>query len=306
MARCELEIKKYTPINKVQFAPDKVRMTQLVVEGRVFPHIQTLDFPLEPADPWSTVMRKAIGRIRKEGGFCGREFTELGIGDGRNVREAGESLRSVLGIDIEGWRLQAAGENLITGSVPLGVPVELWQADAVELLANLELTGRKRLSGWVVACLPQSPSGENSADTYDGLISLRDYRSQWDRFGLTLNAAMLDSLRRVANDELRALIILNDRVPAGIQEGMLSGTGWEVQRRFQTHEPIQQDPDTGVEWVVPIDDGQRFFELTVYGYTPISALEAEKRRLTSIASGRGRNSLNVYHHLTVREITPKL
>lgn len=298
----QIGIERYIPKNKIDFASDRVRLTTMEVEGSIFLHQETLDFPKD--DPWSKTTREVISQIRREGRFIGQSVTELGIGDGRNIREAGR-VGEVLGVDIERWRLGVASNNLIKGSDPLSVPVELWKADAVEFLQEFKQTGRERLSGWVIMCLPQSPSGENAADTYDGLATLSSYRSEWDKYGLSLNAATLDQLRQVASRDLRVLVTLNDRVPFEPKESMFSQTGWSIESQFQTQEPIQQDPDTGIEWVAAVDDGQRFYELTSKGHSPISAIEAERRRLVSLASGEGRDGLNVYHNLTIFELTSR-
>ncbi len=298
----EKGIEKYIPNNEISLTGCPVRQTEITVKGQVFPHLETVDFPYD--DPWSKFMRGVISQVREEGGFKGRSITEFGLGDGRNIREVGNDVQEVLGIEIEKWRLQTAGVNLVTGPARLNCPVELWRADAVEFLQKFRpVTGRNRLSGWVIMCLPQSPEGINVADKYDGSFTLNSYRRDWDLPGLTLNAAALDNLRVAADSSLRALIILSDRVPPEIRTKMIVETGWQVERQFQTPEPIQQDPDTGIHWVAQIDDGQRFHELVANRfYSPISAIEAERRRLASIASGRGREELNVHHYLTVYQL----
>lgn len=296
-------IERYIPNSEVRFPQHLAGGTTLEVDGLTFPHLQTLDFP--QTDPWSQVMRRVIAQVRQNGGFIGQTIAELGIGDGRNIREVGRDIRDVLGVDIEEWRLQIAGFNLVTGPVRLEMPVDFWWADAVELLQNLKVTGRERLSGWTIMCLPQSPEGLNVADRYDGLSTLASYRAEWDRFGLTLNAATLDSLRLVAASDLRTLIILSDRVPPEIRTRVIAETGWQIEKQFQTEEPVQQDPDTGIKWVSQIDDGRRFYELvSPQQYSPISAVEAERRRIASLTSGRGRDELNVYHHLSVYQLKP--
>lgn len=298
----ETGIERYIPNNKVELAQYPVGNNPIKVNGRVFPHLETLDFP-QP-DPWSITMRRALAQLREEGAFKGQPVAEFGIGDGRNIRELGEGISEVLGVEIERWRLQVAGVNLVAGPARLGIPVELWRADAVEFLQNFRtITGRDRISGWVIMCLPQSPEGLNTADKYDGSVTLNPYRNEWDKYGLTLNAATLGSLREVADSSLRVVIILSDRVTPEMRARMISQTGWQVERQFQTPQPIQQDPDTGTRWVSKVDDGQRFYESVASGqYSPISAIEAERRRLASLASGRGREGLNVYHHLSVYQL----
>lgn len=298
-------IERYIPNGEVDFPQGVVGSTTLEINGQAIPHFQTLDFPVP--DPWSLNKRRVLSIIRREGSFRGRSIVEIGIGDGRNEREVGDDIREVVGIDIELWRLQVAGVNLVTGPAKLHAPIELWKGDGVEWLQNLrQATGRERLSGWVIICLPQSPEGLNAADRYDGSLTLNSYRTDWDKYGLTLNAATLDSLRAVAAYDLRVSVTLSDRVPEEARTRMIRQTGWEAERPFSTPEPIQQDPDTGIQWVSRIDDGQRFYEFVATGqYSPISAIEAERRRLASLASGQGRDELNVYHHLYVYQLRPR-
>lgn len=295
------KIERYIPNIAEPLTGERVGQSAITINGQELPHQETLDFPL--SDPWSLNMRRIIAKVRESGGFIGQEVTELGVGDGRNLRELGNKAGKALGVDIEDWRLRVAGVNLVTGPAPLDTTVDLWRGDAVEFLQQLEATGRKRLSGWVIMCLPQSPSGVNFADRYDGLSTLDSYRADWEQSGLTLNAATLSNLRERA-DRLKVLVILSDRVPPQIRAKLLLETGWQVDREFQTPEPIQQDPDTGIDWVSQIDDGKRFYEWVATDYRPISAIEAEKRRLASLDSGTGRERLNVYHHLSVYQLSP--
>lgn len=280
-----------------------VGQNRIEVEGVRIPHLETLDFPRR--DPWSLLMRRAIRDRRDLGAFKGKDVTELGVGDGRNLREVGVGISGAVGIDIELWRLRIAGMNLVTGKHPLTVETELWSGDAVAFLERYREIGKQNVSGWVLACLPQSPAGLNFADRYDGSSLLDSYRSNWERSGLTLNAAVLDNLRPLADSDLRVLIILSDRVPDETKVELFARTGWEVEQKVRPKEPIQQDPDTGIAWVSKIDDGRRFYERIAQDYQPISAIEAERRRLKSMESGLGRKDLNVYHGLTVYQLQPK-
>lgn len=280
------------------FSPDQVDLTVLEIDGRTIPHLQTVDFPV--SDPWSLHLRRVVANLRTRGVFNGISVTELGIGDGRNIREVGLNVAGVFGVDIEGWRVEVASVNLGT----LKPPLELWVGDAVTYLQELKRS-KTSIGGWTLMCLPQSPEGLNSADRYDGSSSLDLYRSEWDTSGLTLNAAVLDHLRQVADQSTRVLIILSDRVPEEIKRTLFTQTGWRIERDFRTEQPIQQDPDTGIAWVQRIDDGRRFFERVNGYFEPVTVFEAEQRRKTSLESGLGREALNLYHHLTVYQLIPK-
>lgn len=291
---------RYIPGEKqFSFTHNQVGVTTLDLGDRLLPHLETVDFPV--SDPWSRHLRGVIVSLRTQDAFRGQNVTEFGIGDGRNIRAAGP-VRHALGVDIERWRVEVGAINLKAKRHP--DHFELWTADAVEYLQVLQQEGRG-LQGWVIMCLPQSPEGVNTADSYDHASSLDSYRRDWERSGLTLNAAVLTNLKEVADRDLRALIILSDRVPDEIRMELFAKTGWEAESFYTTKEPIQQDPDTGIHWVAAIDDGKRFFERVNNHFESISAVEAETRRKQSLASGLGRQDLNAYHGLTVYRIKPK-
>lgn len=299
-----IELERYLPESSINFSfsPSAVTLTTLEAGGRVVPHLETPDFPVE--DPWSVFFRSTIARLRNEGAFIGKEVNEGGIGDGRNILEAGHGIAGVLGLDIEYWRVGVASVNLSPKGLALP-NTELWRADAVDFLQESKRVGRT-IKDWMVLCLPQSPEGLNYADRYDVKPNLKDYRGEWGDSGLTLNAAVLDNLRQVADANLRTLIILSDRVPDAIRNEMFRQTGWVIERQIRTQRPIQQDPDTGISWVAKIDDGNRFHEKDEKGfYRPILATEAERRRFESFTSGGGRKDLNVYHDLTVYQVRQK-
>lgn len=284
--------------------------TILEVEGKRFPWIETSDFRTQ--DPWSVHMRQVLATIQAQGCLRGN-FFEAGMGDGRNIIASGVHKNSemITGIDLDFWRLNMARHNLEN----LGLSSErldFHQGDVVGFLQGLP-DGYK-ITGWGVACLPQAPGLEapSHADGFDSkLASLDGVRNMVlhgqcvDRVGLTLNAAFLQSLRkRVQKNEFNLAIIFSDRIPSKIREELFKRTGWEIVQEYPTEKPVQQDPDTGVSYVEIFDDGKRFFEKTETGlYKHISAVLAEKRRVASENDG-GRDSLNVYHHLSVYNLEP--
>lgn len=279
---------------------------------------ETSDFPF--GDPWSVLLRKRLGEIAEAGDFDGSTVIEAGIGDGRNALAAGiwDTDRSItyVGVDVDGWRLDLARENFET----VGVADEdalLLEGDVIEWLKLSE----GPLTGWGIACLPQAPEGKETtsrADGYDprtpSLAQVRDLaldNRPVDDYGLTLNAAFLQTLReKVQEDSFDLLITLSDRVPAHVLEEFFQTTGWQL---TEEHNPgndtfVQQDPDTSVEYVQGFDDGQRFYEQTEEGYQPITAEEAEARRRWSLESSvdaeAARANLNVYHGLNVFHLVP--
>lgn len=300
-------LERYIPGSRgdnVSFNPAKVNSNILEVSGGQVQHLETRDFPL--TDPWSEYLRKIIAGVRDRGVFNGRLVTEFGVGDGRNLRLLESRPAGMLGIDVESWRVEVAGANFVSDTHLARIPLELWSGDAVGFLQDCKAR-RRSLDGWVIMCLPQSPEGINSADRYDGASNLDPYRGDWERSGLTLNAAVLDNLRTVSDRSTRVLIILSDRVPDGIKESLFSQTGWVGEAAYRTEHPIQQDPDTGIAWVQTIiDDGRRFYQQVNGHFEAITAVEAERRRKQSLDSGAGRKELNVYHNLTVYSLRPKL
>ena len=270
--------------------------------GEYAPWEEAIDFKL--IDRWSRHFRESLRRIRKKGGFRG-DFFEAGIGDGRNVLAAGvhEGDGKIRGVELEGWRLYLTRHNLGT---TLEIPesrLELHEGDVVEYLDNLQ---GERLTGWGVACLPQAPGIEtsNTADGYNpDMLSLQNVRDMKlnghpiDELGLTLNAAFLKALRqKVDANDFNLALTLSGRVPRTLHEELFTQTGWKIVEAYPTEEPIQQDPDTGVDYVKAFDDGRRFYAMNSDdSYREIPAVEAERRRIAG---------LDVYHHLLVYHVRP--
>jgi hypothetical protein len=245
-------------------------------------------------------LRSTLQGLRAKDFFVGQKITEFGIGDGRNIRTLGSNA-GVFGIDIEKWRVEVASINLAYDRIHDGF--KLWSGDVLHYLQKLVRSGAN-LTGRVIMCLPQSTEGQNTSDRYEESLSLHHYKSQWGASGLALNAGVLDALKEIADGSLRALVCLSDRVPEETKQRLFSETGWVVEDIFKTPDPIQQDPDTGVFWVTKIDDGQRFFEKVANRFSPISASEAERRRLAFESSQPGAG-LNVYHGLSIYQLRRK-
>jgi hypothetical protein len=273
---------------------------------------ETSDFPYD--DPWSELKRGVISGLVAAGSFEGRDIFEAGIGDGRNVVAAGfakDTDTRLVGIELDDWRLGLARENLDA----LGVAserVSLHQGDIIDWLLNVP---DKPLTGWGLACLPQAPraAAENDADGYRDLGTLKPFRDiligehSIEDYGLTLNAAFLATLRKKVDPaDFDVLITLSDRVPVEVLTKLFSSTGWSIANTHFAPRPIQQDPDTGIAWVNGFDDGFRFWEKDDRGeFVPISAAEAERRRLDSLSSGdQARENLNVHHGLSVYHLRP--
>jgi hypothetical protein len=286
----------------------------LVVGDAKYSWRETTDFPL--ADPWSEHTRNVIELIGHEGGFRGNLF-EAGVGDGRNIvtARAHEYLRtnrgSVIGVDLDSRRLALARQNVLP-LLPEG-QLQLYHGDVVQFLH--QLPADERLTGWGIACLPQAPLQEtvNCADGFDShLASLQEVLPMRldggtvDSYGLTLNAAFLKALsEKVDKKDFTLLLTISGRVPSTVRKELYDKTGWSFQDEYPRREPVQQDPDTGIAYVRSFDRGISFTERTMNGrYHPITALEAEKRRVASIQN-RGRESLNVYHDLYVARLVPQ-
>lgn len=286
-----------------------------VVGGNELLLEETADFPYD--DPWSTLTRRVVNELREAGQLDGRDFLEAGLGDGRNALLAldmGEGGASRLtGIELDDWRLAAAARNLTAAGVDPD-RVDLHQTDIVEWLQS----GDHFIRGLSLACLPQAPRSatENDADGYQDLDSLGPFHDvkieghTVDEYGLTLNAAYLGALRRrvIPDGDSTALVTLSDRVPRTVLERLFDKTGWKIFDVHQAEEPVQQDPDTGIGWIIRFDDGERFQKKDEEGqFVPISAMEAETRRQESLAyaGAEARDLLNVYHGLSVYHLYPR-
>lgn len=276
--------------------------------GRPVPYIETNDFPI--GDPWSVHFRRTIAGIRDEGRFDGSWVTEFGAGDLRNLMILKERITGYTAVELDGDRLPIARANSSIHPILERTPHQLVQADAVDYLNEWrrERPGEK-IKGWVLICLPQSPQGSNSTDTDNsvsrngrGYDRFADYR-QFDPYALTLNAAVLGELRKVADANLRVLIVNSHRVTEDVRLRVINQTGWEKAYEYESPH-IQQDPRTGIRWIHErgLDDGNRFYERTRYGvFKTISAEEAANRQDRALGS---RRSFKVWHKLSVYELIP--
>lgn len=284
-----------------------------IVEGKEFLLEETADFPYD--DPWSELTRGVVRDLNEAGAFDGRNFLEAGLGDARNALLALDlgngGADKLTGIELDDWRLAAASRNLAAVGIA-AERVDLHQTDVVEWLTS----DTSPIRGWSLACLPQAPreATENDADGYQDLDSLDRYHGvslgehDIDTYGLTLNAAYLGALReRAVLGDSEALVILSGRVPRGVLKELFTKTGWAIANVHNTFEPIQQDPDTGIGWTIPFDDGRRFQEKDGEGkFVPITAEEAEARREESLVHGEeAREQLNVYHELSAYHLHPR-
>ena len=298
----ETQIRPYNFDANIKIAPHLVTFGE-INNGVHHPHVETADFPQD--DPWSRHMTSVITSLREAGEFLGKEVTEFGVGDARNLIRAGQGITRFTAVDIDEWRLAIGLGNLANNPLTESTPTEGWDKDAISVLNGWAQEG-KRISGVVLACLPQSPDGQNSADRYKEDDPLYEHYQQWNQFGLTLNAALLTTLKPLVTSETNVLLMLSDRVPAETRERLIKSTGWQIEAEYLTETPIQQDPDTGISWVEKFDDGKRFYEKTSTSlFAPIDAETAETRRRHSIASGGGREELNVYHNLSVYKLSPR-
>lgn len=302
------ELRQYTPLNLLEgraINPSLVRLSEIKLAQGIVPHFETTDFELR--DPWSRELRKAIREESARGGFKGKPVTEFGAGDGRNLREIGTDTGPIVAVDVDEWRLVAAAANLTSDQRDR--QIELWHGDAVDYLSAVQTEGKK-IAGRAIMCLPQSPAGLNAADKIQPKPNLTQFQPRWGEFGLTLNAAVLTRLSEVATEDLRTMVIVSNRVLDRERAALPKETGWEVERQIEITQ-VQQDPDTPIGWVERFDDGFRFFETVAENgdgtkYCPIPAKEAENRRATCLAEGHGRETLNVYHGLTIWRLAPAI
>jgi hypothetical protein len=302
--------------------PHPLVYRQISIGGQEFTLAETDDFPRE--DPWSELTCGYIGQLAHSGIdsrdrsnlFAGRNILEAGIGDARNVLATGFHLpgnkAQLIGIELDDWRLEAGRHNLRAVGVA-DERVSLHQGDVVGWLK--QTLDEPRLRGWGFACLPQAPEeatvngadGYLKLDTLEGFIDLPLGQHTAETYGLTLNAAYLAGLRERAQlGDFRALVTLSGRVPAEVIKELLGITHWSLETSVSS--TVQQDPDTGIEWVDAFDDGQRFREKLTDGTLGdyITAEVAENRRKQALEQhgDQARNFLNVFHELSVYRLRP--
>ncbi|HWY78972.1 MAG TPA: hypothetical protein VNW29_01300 [Candidatus Sulfotelmatobacter sp.] len=272
----------------------------------------TKDFPL--TDGWSVFKGEVIKLRRKRGNFSGRDGTEAGVGDGRNLLYAGvtrETLERgihVTGVDIDPWRAVLAYQNLLSAGVPDNQLSIMVGGVVNELVARDPDT---LYQGWNFACLPQAPGAE-TISTADGIDATRDTLDggrdlalgplSVDQYGLSLNAAYLEALRnRVTEVGTDVQVTLSGRVPTLVRNRLFRQTGWQIKEIFRTRLPVRQDVDTGVAFVgqfaAELDSqrGEGFFESPDgEHFFPLDPYIAEERR--QIAENHG-TLPDVHHHV---------
>jgi len=284
---------------------------------------ETPDF--DTKDPWSILSRAAIEILWTEGAFGGSYF-EGGFGDGRLsvaagifVKSALNNIETITGVDLDGWRLDLARQNLEQGEIPAG-KYHLIENDVIAFIQALPFPNTV-LTDYGVACLPQVPIGEtqNHADGIKPTSAILPYVNKQildttaNALGYSLNYALLAELRQKVEPDFNLLLTLSGRIPLQYRNEMYQRTGWTVVRRFRTEEPILQDIDTGITHTIPFDDGRRFYEKGSNGiFSPISAQEAERRRAMEEKRLRIPNlkkkyaQHNVFHHVSVDVLQPVL
>lgn len=264
--------------------------------------LATKDFQIR--DPWSLeAMVPAIEECRDRGWFDGQFVCEPGVGDLRNVLHAGNTMRRVVGVDINEQKVVYARNN--KEKFPdqyRGIPIDLYVGDAVEFLIAWQNAGEEPPDR-VLMCLPQSYGAGSKADTFKNRPEYARWR-QWDPYALTLNAAVLGQLRTMVTTDARVLTVFSDRINEEVKRAMFAETGWTVENLIKRVR-VKQDPDTNLDWMVKavsqghlIDDRQRFFDHTGAG---VSIAEATRRVRKS---ERGRKELDLSHDVSVYELAP--
>lgn len=279
---------------------------QINVDGESMDLLTTNDFPVD--DPWSEHYRRAVAALWRQTFISGIPLIELGVGDARNIVVArgirGRPLSEIHGVDIDAWRLNLAAGNLELTGISEQTPVGLYHMHALDFLGQwMSKFGTNSMNGTVLMCLPQSPEGENNADSYNQ-NGLGQYQS-WDLYGLSLNAAVLDKLHGVAHKEALALVMLSGRVPQKIRQEMFRTTGWSIEQEFSSY-PVVQDPDTGIHYVQNYAEDGVFWEVDSFGnYQLISTDEAIRRWDACHQLDGRREDLNVLHTLHTYLVSPK-
>jgi len=280
------------------------------VESNRFPGLKTTkDFP--DTDPWFKWLADDIEGHPER--FAGRKYLEFGIGGGLQAIAALKGLEkkpnldpitNIWGIDIDDWRLDIAAKNL-NG---FKTPNSLYQGDAVQWIEEQQ---EKIINTAIIMCLPQAPLPEqaegydSNADTYH-VDLLPEFAKKYNKYGLGLNAAVLGTLIEHVGEATDVSAVFSGRVPENVIRDMVHDLGWRVINISETFEPIQQDPDTDISYVLKYSKESPedlFYEKLLNNkFSPISADEAEKRLLLA---NKDRNNFNVYHYVSVWHLEPQ-
>ncbi len=243
-------------------------------------HLSTNEFP--PTDPWSRLSQQAVEQLAEQGFFDKQEVFEVGMGDAKQSvlaviasKKNSYSVKKVIGVDVTRSRLALAYHNLKN----LEVSMQFIQGDAVDALEAWTDLGNQKFGGKALICLPQVPRQEDidaTADVYNSQTSHKPFSKNWERYGLTLNAATLTRLKEVSNNNTEALLVLSGRLPENIRERLIRETGWQNNGTV-VEGIVRQDPDTPLNWMNgiarEINDGSRFYANEA-GKQTISMLEA--------------------------------
>jgi len=265
-------------------------------------HIEMTEFPI--ADPWSQLMQQATRRLAEAGGCDYKTLLGLGIGDGRNERIAanivnsrGAHLEGIIGVDIDSRKLALALKNLhndnFDGLLKKG-SIRLYEGDATTFLNSWNNHQDKPFSGVAFMCLPQTKGMGTSSDVVNADESHKPFEQDWDKYGLSLNAATLSSLRNIASDEATTLLVLSGRLPEKIRKKLINDTGWQINDSINGR--VKQDKDTPLDWMLELkdmDDGTLFYD------------EQGQSLPITEAINRHNQGLPIYHDVYVYQIQPK-
>lgn len=298
------------PKELLQYEPQSVLDDGLIFSGSLrigeqeVPHLITADFP--PTDPWSQFFRSIISELEHQNWFRNKPLLELGIGSGGNERVAGNGISQIIGVDVVAEKLDAASQNFLSDDNLREVPTELYHMRAQDFLALWDTREIGKFSGRVLMCLPQSKTKlfqySTDADTYSEPIVSHIWHvlfSRWEKYGLTLNATVLEKLRKIVADDTEALMILSDRIMPEIKERMIEEKGWTIVEKDITR--VKQDWDTKLDWMKGLekeDDGNRFYDSDNNPLPTNVAID----RINQVHSPA--DELNVYHDVTVYRLRP--
>lgn len=293
----------------INYQPQPVSLGGLIDNGSLHigeqekPHFISVDFP--PSDPWSKFFRRRIRELGQQHWFDGKPLLEFGIGDARNEREVGGGITQIIGIDVVEKKLDAAWENLQSDNSLRFVSTELYHMPAQDFLELWNTKKRGKFSGRVLMCLPQSKTKflqrSTTADVYrEHWVKHIEhvFFSRWEKYGLTLNATVLERLRKIVADDTEVLMILSDRIMPEAREQLIQSKGWTI--LDTDRQRVQQDWDTNLDWMKGLekkDDGKRFFDKEGNSLPTDAAID----RINQVNSP---DELDVYHDVTVYRLKP--
>ncbi|WP_420474266.1 hypothetical protein [Noviherbaspirillum sp. ST9] len=289
--------------------------------GQSFPN-PIPSFAFNPLDSWTLAFQRGL----LNADFAQKTVYEVGVGTGANVafllKECGAA--KVYGSDVDS-RLSTVAQELVSFRIPEKAHYFIPLHGSISLINSPEASTAACASDAIIACIPQAVDTDDHAvasfmEAHYPLAKSKpesrqaDYQAhyypfeqfrhyQFNRFGLGLNEALLDSIRRQAP---QADIIVNLSGRAGKQRLLDMFRSYRYEPTVLHKAIVPQCSKTSIAYYAALEthleqEGlslESEFFMDSDGVQPISAREAERLRTTE-------PSATLYHSLYVMRARPE-